>query len=197
MKTYDFEQGSDDWLKIRCGLPTASNFNKIVTTTGSPSKQMQKYLYKTAGEAITLMPEETYQSAAMLRGVEMEAEARSLYEVITGTKVDEVGFCVHESGVGCSPDGLVGEDGMVEIKNPLVATHVGYLLDNKLPTEYFIQTQGQLFVTGRKWCDFISYSPGLRPLIVRVERDEKFIQSLRIELELFNAELKEIINQIK
>lgn len=196
MKIYDFEQRSEEWFAIRCGKPTASSFDKIVTAKGEPSKQSQKYLYKTAGEHIAGIAEETYQSAAMLRGIELEEEARNLYEMITGREITQVGFCV-EDGCGCSPDGLVGDDGMIEIKCPIISTHVGYLLDNKLPTDYIQQVQGQLLVTGRKWCDFVSHYPGLKPLIIRVERDEKFIGLLSIELKLFTDNLKEIVNKIK
>lgn len=198
MKIYNFEQRSPKWYSIRCGLPTASEFDKIITTKGEPSKQMKKYLYKTAGEHIAGTPEDTYQNAAMIRGCEMEAEARSLYTVITNEHIQEVGFCTVDSGkFGCSPDGLVGEKGMVEIKCPNISTHVGYLLDNKLPTDYIQQVQGSLLVTGREWLDFISYYPALKPFIIRVQRDEKFIKALRIELEVFCKELKELIKKIK
>ena len=100
--------------KDRIGIPTASNFDKIVTMKGEPSKQKQKYLYKLAGEHITGVPEDTYQNAVMSRGTEMETEARNLYEVIKDEAVQEIGFCVNGE-VGCSPDGLVGEGGLLEI----------------------------------------------------------------------------------
>ena len=198
MKIYDFPQCSPEWFKIRCGIPTASNFDRIVTSEGKPSKQMQKYLYKVAGEYITGIPEETYQNAAMLRGIDMEQEARSLYELINNVSVQQVGFCVGEPDIeyGCSPDGLVGDKGMIEIKCPSLAVHVGYLLDGKLPTDYIQQVQGELLVTGREWNDFISYYPGIKPLIVRVERDEKFITALRVELEIFCQELITLIKKI-
>ncbi|MEK6807568.1 MAG: lambda exonuclease family protein [Nanoarchaeota archaeon] len=196
MKIIDCQQGSPEWLKARCGIPTASNFDKILCADGKVSKQRTKYLYQLAGETITGIAEETYQNAAMLRGKEMEAEARQLYQLITGEEVKEVGFCLAE-GYGASPDGLVGKEGLLEIKCPLISTHVSYLLENKLPSEYFIQTQGQLLVTGKKWVDFISYYGSMKPLIVRTFRDEKFIKSLRVELELFVNELKEVINKIK
>ncbi len=196
MKIYDFEQRSPEWFKARCGIPTASNFHKIITATGKPSSQAKKYLYKVAGEAVTGSPEDTYQSAAMLRGCEMESEAKSFYEVVKGIEIEEVGFCT-DKGAGCSPDGLIGKDGMIEVKCPIIATQVGYLVCWVLPADYVQQVQGQLLVTGRKWCEFVSYYPGLKPLIIRVERDEKFIAALKSELEKFCAELKEIIIKIK
>lgn len=198
MKIYDFEQYSDEWYKIRLGMPTASKFDKLITIDGKPSKQRQKYLYQTAGEYVSGYAAETYQNAVMLRGLEMEAEARNLYEVINDVEVKQVGFCVSDDEThGCSPDGLVGEKGLIEIKCPLASTHVGYLLKDTLVSEYFQQVQGQMLVTGREWTDLLSYYPGIRPLIVRVNRDEKFILSLKVELRMFCDELKEIINKIK
>lgn len=197
MKIIQVEQGSPEWHACRAGVPSASNFDMIVTSKGEPSKQAQKYMYRLAGERITGMPEETYQNAAMVRGCEMEAEARMFYEMTNDCKVEQVGFCLADGGWGCSPDGLVNGDGLIEIKCPSMAVHVGYLLDGKIPTDYFQQTQGQLLVTGRKWIDFISYYPAMKPLIVRVERDEVFIGKLQSELEKFVAELEEIVNKIK
>lgn len=197
MKIIQVEQGSQEWHFCRAGVPSASNFDMIVTSKGEPSKQAQKYMYRLAGERITGMPEETYQNTAMQRGVELEAEARMFYEMTYDCKVEQVGFCLADGGWGCSPDGLVNGDGLIEIKCPSMAVHVGYLLEGKVPTDYFQQTQGQLLVTGRKWLDFISYYPVMKPLIVRVERDEVFIGKLQSELEKFVAELEEIVNKIK
>ena len=196
MKILDVVQNSPEWFSARCGIPTASNFDKIITAKGEPSKQRTKYLYQLAGERITGIAEETYQNATMLRGIEMEVEARQLYSLITGQDVVEVGFCLAE-GYGASPDGLVAETGCLEVKCPNLATHVGYLLENTLPTDYFQQTQGQLLVTERKWVDFMSYYPWLHPLIIRVNRDEDFIKKLKIELEVFTQELAELVDKIK
>lgn len=196
MKIINCEQGSLEWFEARLGIPSSSNFDKIITTAGKPSKQREKYMYRLAGEAVSGVLEESYQNAAMLRGIEMEDEAKQLYTLITGNEVTEVGFCVEE-GYGASPDGLIAEKGCLELKCPLVATHVGYLLANKLPTDYFQQVQGQLLVTGREWADFMSYSPGLKPMIVRVNRDETFINALKIELAVFCEELRVVIGKIK
>ena len=198
MKIIQCEQQTPEWFQARCGVPSTSNFDKIVTTKGEPSKQAEKYMFRLAGERITGSQEETYQNQAMQRGCELEAEARSFYELMTGETVEQVGFCLtDDSRAGCSPDGIVGEDGLIEIKCPMMATHVGYLLDNKLPTDYFQQTQGQLFVTGRKWLDFISYYPAMKPLVIRVERDEEFIKKLEVELKVFCEKLEETVNKIK
>lgn len=195
MQIIDCEQGSEQWFKIRAGIPTASCFNQLITTKGLPSDSRKKYMYKLAGEYITGKAEEVYQNANMIRGTEMEKEARSLYEVVTGLSVQTVGFCLAD-GYGASPDGLIGKKGMVQIKCPTMAIHVGYLLDNKLPTDYFQQVQGELFVAERDWSDFVSYYPAIKPLIVRVNRDEKFISALKTELHKFIDELKQVIKQI-
>ena len=196
MKIIEVEQGSQEWLLSRCGLPTASGFDKIITAQGKPSTQRQKYLYQLAGERILERPEETYKNLAMQRGTEMEPEARSFYEMISGETVTQVGFCLADS-YGASPDGLVGEDGMVEIKCPLVSTHVSYLLNGTFPTEYFQQVQGEILVTGRKWCDFLSYFPGLKPLLVRAFPDPEFQRKLQVELELFCVELDLVVGKLK
>ena len=143
--------------------------------------------------------EESYSNAAMERGKETEAEARNLYEMLKDVEIEQVGVCFPDEKKLCaaSPDGLVGIDGLIEIKCPMAYASVGYLLDGKLPTDYIQQVQGQLLVTNRKWLDFVSYYPGLKPLIVRVERDEKFLLSLHNALGVFCEELNSIVERIK
>uniref|UniRef100_A0A6H2A1P6 Putative exonuclease n=1 Tax=viral metagenome TaxID=1070528 RepID=A0A6H2A1P6_9ZZZZ len=195
MKIITCEQGSPEWYACKVGIPSASNFDKLITTKGEVSKQRTKYLYQLAGETITGVSEETYQNGAMQRGTILEAEAREFYQLITGEEVLQVGFCLAE-GFGASPDALVGEKGVLEIKCPIMSTHIGYLLDNVLPTEYIQQVQGELLATGRDWVDFLSYYPGIKPLIIRVNRDEKFLKALRVELEVFVMELKDLVKKI-
>lgn len=196
MKILDFPQGSPEWHAIRCGIPTASNFDNIITSKGLPSKQREKFLYKLAGERITKIADIGFKSPTMELGSVLEAEARQVYEFATDSLVDTVGFCL-EGMWGCSPDGMVGKDGLIEIKCPLMSTHVSYLLKNRVPPDYIPQIQGQLFVTGRQWCDFMSYYPGLRPLIIRVNRDEPFIKLLEKELISFCDELEKVVEVIK
>ncbi len=199
MKIINCDQRSNEWFQAKLGIPSASNFDKIITASGKPSAQSKNYMYKLAGEKVSNFVEEGHQSAAMLRGIELEEEARQMYQIVSGNEVEQVGFCITEGEAvfGCSPDGLIGDDGLVEVKCPLIHTHVGYLMDNKLPNEYFQQVQGQLLVTGRKWCDFVSYFPGLKPLIVRVERDNEFLKLLEAELVLFCKKLTETIEKLK
>lgn len=193
------EQGSPEWHSIRAGIPTASNFDKIITTKGEPSKQAIKYLYTWAGEKITGASSESYQSDWMVRGIELEDEARSFYEMHVGEDVKKIGFVFKDDRrrMGCSPDGLVGDEGLLELKCPAIHTHVGYLLDGKLPTDYFTQVQGQLFVTGRKWCDFVSYYPGLKPFIIRAVPDNVFITKLETVLNKFCDELDLVVEKIR
>lgn len=193
------QQGSIEWQGFRAGIPTASNFDKIITTEGKPSKQRQKYMFTLAAERITGIKEETYQNGAMQRGIQLEEEARRMYELISGYSVDQVGICYHDEKklYGCSPDGLIGKDGLIEIKCPTAAVHVSYLLDNKLPSDYFQQVHGQLFITGRKWCDFFSYYPGLKPLLIRVKPEKSFLGALSLELEAFVKELETVTERIK
>ena len=192
-------QGSEGWMKARIGIPTSSNFDMLITTKGEPSKQREKYLYTLAAERVSGMKEDSYQNFAMQKGIEREAESRRMYELMSGNTVVECGLCYQDERKlwGASPDGLIGEDGAFEVKNPTAAVAVGYLLEGKLPTSYFVQVQGQLLVTGRKWVDFMSFYSGLRPLLIRVEPDKVFQVKLQVELELFCTELNQIVERIK
>ena len=198
MKIINCEQNSPEWFKAKAGIPSASNFDCIITTDGKPSKQRTKYLYRLAGEHITEKVEETYQNAMMIRGQELEEEARKLYQILTDESVKKVGFCVTDKKpiYGASPDSLVGDKGGLEIKCPIISTHVSYLLGGVLPNDYFQQIQGNLLVTGREWWIFESYYPGMKPFIIKMERDEKFLKALKIELEIFCQELDQTIKKI-
>lgn len=198
MKILELEQRTPAWYAARCGFPTASNFDRILTTDGKPSKQRQKYLYELAGERLGGIVDETYQSFAMIQGIEKEGEARALYEMVENKLVVQVGFCISDCGrFGASPDGLLGTNGVLEIKCPIISTHVGYLLNkDEIPSDYFQQTQGQLLVTGREWIDFVSYFPGLAPLIIREEPEEVFQKLLKKELDLFCSELDDLVKKL-
>jgi hypothetical protein len=195
----DFEQGSELWFAAKAGSVGASNIDKIITTAGARSKQRDDFMYQLAGERICGKCEETYQNQAMLNGIEREAAARSLFEMVNGVEVRKVGIvCKNEKkDCHCSPDGLVGENSGVEIKNPMMKTQVKYLLSRKLPTDYFSQIQMSLYVTERETWWFVSAYEGLQPLILEVKRDEEFIKKLEVELIQFNQELSEIVEKIK
>lgn len=197
MQLINCTQNSSEWISARCGIPSASNFDKIVTSKGEPSKQRTKYMWQLAGERIAKRPEESYQNVNMIRGTEMQSEAKSLYEIINDVSVQEVGFCLDDSGkYGASPDGLIDDCGGLEIKCPLMSTHIGYLLDGTIPTDYIQQVQGNLLVTGREWWDFKSYYPAIKPLIVRVYPDDKFLKLLKSELVSFCEELETVVKKI-
>ena len=197
MQRVECVQHSDEWWEARRGLPTASNFHKIVTGEGEPSKQRQAYLYECAAVRLTGIYKEGYHSAAMQEGNDREDLSRWIYAMDQDVIVEEVGFLVGECGRwGASPDGLVGDDGLLELKNPEAHTHIGYLLGGKLPAAYVQQVQGELFVSGRKWADFCSYSPKLPLFVLRVEPDGEFLAKLEAELIRFCDELDQVCKEI-
>lgn len=197
MKIIDVVQGSPEWFAARCGIPSASNFDKLLQNDGKVSKQRNKYLYRMVGETLTGISEETYQNNNMLRGKILEGEAKEFYKFTTDSELTDVGFCLDEGGFGASPDSLVNDDGLLEVKCPIMTTHINYLINGGLDTEYFQQCQGQLLVTGRKWCDLMSYYPGIRPVIIRIYPDEKFQKALKANLIELVKELKEIVERLR
>jgi len=198
MKIIQCVQGEPEWLQARLGIPTSSNFGKIITPGGSPSKQAGAYANKLIAEYLTGGPVDEYINAAMQEGIERESEARLLYELEISTDVVQVGFITTDDGLsGTSVDGMVDNDGLVEIKNPLASTHVSYLLDGKVPTKYLPQIYGQMHVAEKEWVDFLSYYPGLPHMIVRVHRDETYIAALIRELDSFNELMDERKSQLK
>ena len=197
-----YDQCSDEWFKARSFGPTASQFDRIITTIGKPSSQREKYLYQLAGERILGRKEETYQNAAMLRGIELEPEARSAYEFINGFPVEQAALIYKDERkrFSCSPDGLVNEYGFyggLEIKCPGIPVHMEYLDKGKLPSTYFQQVQGSLFITGLEWWDFFSYYPGIKPFLIRVEPDLKWHKMLQDELDKFCDELDRLSEKLK
>lgn len=176
MKTFDCDQYSPSWWEVRRGIPTASCASDIITPAkGDLSKSADKYICQLLADRYdpAYGQVDDYVSAAMKNGTLMEPEARRFYEFDMDVEVRQVGFCLTDDGrAGCSPDGLVGDDGGCEIKSPTHKVHVGYLLDGGMPVEYRPQVHWSLVVTGRKWWDFWSYAPGLPPLRVRVEPDD-------------------------
>jgi len=182
MTIIDCEQGSDEWFGARRGVLTASNFKRIVDTKGNASRQAQDYIDELVGEAIT---GETHYKAIgdsywMDRGTELEDEARNHYMAMTEQQVNEVGFCLFQPiSIGCSPDGLIGLDGGIEIKCPSAKIHNKYLREARVPPAYYQQVMGSLLVTGRQWWDFLSYHPSYkRQLRITVERDEEYISKM-------------------
>lgn len=195
----DVIQGTEAWFAERSGRPTASNFSKILTATGKKSTQRNAYLYKLAGERITRTVEEGYKGSAMQRGNELEPSARLFYQMKTGSKVDEVGLCFpdKEKKYSCSPDGLVnGEEKGLEIKCPELSAATEYLFKGVLPTKYVVQVQGSMLVTGYEVWDFISYYPGMKPLLLTIEPNLKYLSTLKDAVLDFCHELEKIVNKI-
>ena len=191
MVIIDVEQGTEEWHKIRAGVITASNMDKIITPTGKPAKT--DYLWQVAGESLLEAPGESWEGNRWTdRGKELEPEARDLFQFITGKTVEQVGFVFRDDlkRVGCSPDGLiVGEKSGLEIKCLGLKAHVRALYDNTYPSKYIPQLQGSLYVTGyNSWYMFMYY-PGLEPLLKKVLPDKEY--QTRLD-SLINSSIKRL-----
>ncbi len=194
MKEFDVVQGSEAWHRLRLGIPTASRFSKILTPkTGKPSEQMTELICELLGERLCeMLPEhaESYMNNAMRHGTETEPLARERYEMLQSVTVRQIGFCkTDDERFGASPDGLVDPDGVVEIKCPQPKTHAKYILNpGALVGDYAPQIHGLLIVTGRQWCDIMSFCPlalpGFDPVIQRVEPND-YTDLLRRALDEF------------
>lgn len=192
IRIIECEQNSEEWKAAKAGVPSASEFDKIFTSTGKASTQADAYMNRLIGEMMTGKIHEGFKSADMARGNELEAEAALAYELQYEVKLQKTGFHVDDAGRwGCSPDRLCGDDGLVEIKCCIPSTHVEYLLNGKIDRGYWPQIQGQLFVTGRRWCDWFVYHPELPEIRFRVERDESYILGLQMALLTFDKQKKE------
>lgn len=199
------EQRSPDWYAARCGKATASAVASILakTKSGGESASRQNELMRVVCEVLTGTVEEGYTSPAMARGNDLEPVARCEYSATTGELVELVGFIDHPEidGFGASPDGLVGDDGLVEFKCPNTATHMRYMLDSYIPADYQIQMLCQMACTGRKWCDFVSFDDrlpeGLRLSIVRFNRDEKRIAEIEWEVRRFLADRDDLVKRLR
>jgi len=198
------EQRTDEWLQARLGKCTASRIADVMAKTQSgPGAARKNYAAELIAERLTGTPTEKFQNAAMAWGAEKEPEARAAYEFMTDATVEEVGFIDHPQieMSGASPDGLVWQVGMVEIKCPNTATHIDTLLAGKVPDKYIKQMLWQMDCTGREWCDFVSYDPRLpaemQLWVHRVERDDEAIAEIRREVEDFLAEVSETVERLE
>lgn len=199
------EQGSDEWLAMRLGWITASRFKDVIANgrAGAPSKTRLSYMYQLAAEAITGERQESYSNEYMEWGTQTEPQARSMYEFDSGNDVEEVSFVKWREGykIGISPDGLIGDNGGIEIKCPKTTTQIETFLSGKMPSCHKAQVQGSLWVTGRDWWDFVSFDPRIDGKAsyfhVRVERDEKYISELEEKCLSFEDELKQLIVKLK
>jgi hypothetical protein len=194
--THNMPQGSEEWFNIRLGKVTASNFG---TAIAKPGSTRTLYMRRLIAERLTGEPQVTYKNGNMERGTELEPSAREYYAVLNDCLIKEIGFIEVNEDVGVSPDGLIGDEGGVEIKCPLPSTHIDYILGDREIAVYRPQVQGCMWATGRKWIDFVSYCPEVkrRPIwIHRVMRDEQKIAEIEVKVDIFIKEMKEQINKI-
>jgi putative phage-type endonuclease len=196
-------QGSTEWFYQRLGKVTASRVADLVgkTKTGY-SATRDNYMAQLVVERLTQTKADSYTNAAMQWGTDQEPFARAAYEAAQGVMVEEVGFVPHPTieWAGASPDGLVGDDGLVEIKCPNTATMIETLLSQKVPGKYFTQMQFQLSCTGRKWCDYVVFDPRMpakaQLFVKRVDRDDTYIAEIEAEIVKFLAEVQSQVQQL-
>lgn len=197
------EQRSEEWFSARLGKVTASRVSDMMARTKSgPAASRANYAWELALERITGNREGGFTSAAMQWGTDVEPQARAMYEIESGEHVEETGFVLHQviEGLGASPDGLVGADGLVEIKCPNSRTHGETVLSGKIPDKYIKQMQTQMACTGRAWCDFVSFDPRFpassQIWIRRIDRDETLIAEIEAETARFLGEVEDIVSQL-
>ena len=194
------DQGTPEWLAARAGIPTASEFQCLLAKGrgGGESKGRATYMRTLAGQILTGEVVESYTNPHMERGKIMEAEARDWYAFQTDHELTQVGFIRNDAfHAGVSPDSLVRNDGMLEIKTKLPHLQIEVLIDGVLPNEHKAQCQGAMWVAGRQWLDFVSYWPKLPPFRIRVERDEPYIAALAVAVREFNEELAALVKRFQ
>lgn len=198
------EQGTSEWLQLRLGKVTASRVADIMAKTKTgPSASRNNYLIELALQRVTGTVEQGYTNDAMAWGTATEPQARVAYEVKTGNFVDQIAFVEHDiiEWFGCSPDGLINNDGLIEIKCPNSATHWATIKDNKPPNKYVIQMQTQMACTNRQWCDFVSFAPRMpersQLFVCRVERDQAMIDEIETEVMQFLIEVFDEVQLMK
>jgi putative phage-type endonuclease len=197
------QQGTREWKLSRLGKVGASRMYDVITKgkTGYLAARAN-LMAELIAERLTGVPNEGYVNAAMQHGIDTESEARSAYEFHCDAQVVETGFVLHKTiaDSGASPDGLVGEDGLVEIKCPNTATHIETLIGQNIASKYIVQMQWQMACTEREWCDFVSYDPRmpqhLRLYVTRVLRDQTAVNHMETELTKFLSELEEKLSQL-
>ena len=206
MKVIDVQQGTPEWAEARAGRVTASRIDAVLSRARdrkSEGATRRNYKAQIISEILTGRPQESgYTNKAMEDGKELEPLARSAYELARGEFVETVGFVVHPTieRAGASPDGLVGDRGLVQIKCPFPATHIGYLLGDEVPPDYQPQMLWEMACTERDWTDFVSYCPAFPPhlqlFVARFPRDDKRIAEVTAEVSVFLKEADQIIEQL-
>jgi putative phage-type endonuclease len=198
------EQGSLEWKMLRAGKVTASRVADVLSKIKSGESAGRKnYKMDLVAERLTNQPSESFTNSAMQWGTEQEPFARIAYETKMNLFVEQIPFMDHPKieWFGCSPDGLVAEDGLIEIKCPNTTTHLEYIDGGKPPAKYIPQMQTQMACTGRKWCDFVSFDPrlpeNLQLFVVRLDRDDGYIKEMEVEVQKFLQEVNELFTKLK
>lgn len=199
MKIINCEQGTQEWFDCRLGIPTASRFKDIITPAkADKSKSYKAYMYSLIAEKLTGEKDDIFKTEWMERGNELEPLARETYEFIHDVEVVQVGIILNDEGtIGASPDGLIGNNGGLEIKCPKPSTIVKYIIDDKLPLEYKPQVMGNLWLSEREYWDFIAFHPDMKPFELRVYRDEVYIKKIAQHINDFVDEMMDIYNKLK
>ena len=199
----EIKQGTEEWHQIRLGKVTASRVADVMSKVKTGESAGRKnYKMDLVVERLTNSPTSSFSSPAMQWGTETEPLARMAYEAKFGLFVDQVAFCNHPTikNFGCSPDGVVG-DGLIEIKCPNTTTHIEYLMGGIPPAKYVPQMQTQMACTGARWCDFVSFDPRLpselQLIVIRLNRDDAYIQEIEAEVKQFLEEVEQIYSQLK
>ena len=201
MKIHNVAQNSEEWLTLRAGRPTASNFKSLLTSKGVRSKSLEGYALTLAGEKFAGKPLDAWEGNQWTeRGHDLEDRAQELYDIVNDVTVEKVGF-VTNGEAGCSPDSFVGEQGLWEAKCLKAENHIKALMRYEAtglaPPDYFQQAQGQMMVCERQWNDLTFYHPELPLLVVRILRDEKFILELRAAVDAVCAERERVLEILK
>ncbi len=203
MIAHDCEQRSAEWCQLRIGIPTASEFSKLVTSKGGPSKSISEYAITLAAEVYSGMPElDSWQGNSYTdRGQELEADAIGLYEFKNNVTVERVGFVTDDKKeMGCSPDGLVNADGMIELKCLKAENHIKAILYHKkhghCQSTYILQTQGQMLICDRQWCDLTFFHPYLPLLVIRQTPDPKLQAALTKQIPLVRKERDAVLTAL-
>lgn len=194
MIIHQIEQNTEEWHELRAGIPTASEFSRLVTTNGAPTTKQQSYFDELAAGAYTKKKSDKWNgNAETERGHELEADAIAKYEFLHDVSIERVGFVTTDDhSCGCSPDGLVGDDGMIEIKSLIQWRFVEMVRfvnrNKKVSAKYFIQPQGQMMICERKWCDLVFYNPDFPLLVVRQFPNLEFLHDLKTNIIVANRE---------
>lgn len=194
MQIFNCEQGTPEWKELRCGVITASDMSKVLAK--GQGKTRLSYMYKLIGEAMTGEPADGFSNQHMDRGHLMEPAARELYAEQTGNTIEQVGFILNH-GVGYSPDALVNDDGLGEIKSKLPHLMAELWDRGKVPGDHVAQIQCGLWVSEREWLDFVAYWPGIPLFVKRVYRDDLYIKNMEADVRRFYDEMAEKMAKIQ